>query len=96
MRGGAENAPASVVDGGEDVLALAGESDGLDEVDRQDRLGLGAQQVDPCDGCPSRARVDVLGLEDPPHGRSSDRATQQSQFTVNAPVASGGVLSYQA
>jgi hypothetical protein len=31
-----------VVDRGEDVLALSGQGDGLDEVHGQDRLGLGA------------------------------------------------------
>jgi hypothetical protein len=46
VRGGAENVDVSagVVDGGEDVLALSDESDGFDEVDRQDRLGLGRRR----------------------------------------------------
>src|SRR6202000_3167727 len=52
VRGGAENpyAPAGVVDGGEDVLELPGQSDGLDEVHREDRLGLRAQECSPGDG----------------------------------------------
>jgi hypothetical protein len=42
--GGAEHSDASVgvADRGEDVLALSGQGDGVDEVHREDRLGLGA------------------------------------------------------
>lgn len=52
VRSGAENSYAStgVVDGGEDVLALPGQGDGLDEVDRQDPLGLRAQEASPRHG----------------------------------------------
>jgi hypothetical protein len=47
MCGGAENAdPAvGVLDDGEDVLALPGQGDGLDEVAGEQRFGLGAQEV---------------------------------------------------
>jgi len=66
VRGGAENtdAPASVVDGSQDVLALSGEGDGLDEVHRQDRLGLGTQQAGPRDvvGCGSGPAPSVLRI----------------------------------
>jgi hypothetical protein len=98
VRGGAENtdAPASVVDGSEDVLALSGEGDGLDEVHRQDRLGLGAQEASPRDGRPLRGWVNAIGLEDLPHGGGSDLDAGEDEFAVDAPVAPGGVLGCQA
>ncbi|WP_330275954.1 hypothetical protein OG205_10240 [Lentzea sp. NBC_00516] len=40
-----------VVDGGENVLALTGKCDRLDEVHRQDRLSLRAQEVGSVIGC---------------------------------------------
>src|SRR5438105_1678910 len=98
MCGGVENAdtPASVVDDSEDLLALPGERHCLDEVHRQDRLSLGAQEAGPGDGCPLRGRVDALGLEDLPHGGEGDRDAQEGEFAVDAPVAPGWVLGCQA
>lgn len=46
---------AGVLDDGEDVLALPGQGEGLDEVHRQDRLGLGAQEAGPGNPRPLRA-----------------------------------------
>lgn len=46
------------LDGGEDVLALPGAPDGLDEVRGQDGVGLGAQEVGPGGRGPIRGRVD--------------------------------------
>ncbi len=85
-----------MVDGGENVLALPDERDRFDEVHRQDRLSLRAQEVDPGDCRPVRARVDALGLEDLPHGGGSDRNAKQGEFAVNAPIPPGGVLGCQA
>ncbi|WP_173142404.1 hypothetical protein [Kibdelosporangium persicum] len=64
--GGVEDAclPAGVVDRGEDVLSRSGKGDGLDEVYRQDRFGLGAQDVSPRDGRPVWGWGNTLGLED--------------------------------
>jgi hypothetical protein len=59
---------AGVVDGGEDVLALPGQGDGFDEVHRQDRLGLGAQEGSPGHGRALRGRLDAGCLEDLPYG----------------------------
>jgi hypothetical protein len=58
--GGAEDSDAAggVLDGGEDVLALPGAPDGLDEVRGQDGVGLGAQEVGPGGRGPIRGRVD--------------------------------------
>jgi hypothetical protein len=53
--GGAEDAhtPAGMVDGGENVLPLAGERDRVDEAHRQDRLRLRTHEVSPGNGCPA-------------------------------------------
>jgi hypothetical protein len=49
MRSGAEDADTAVgvLDDCEDVLALPGQGDGLDEVAGEQRFGLGAQEVGP-------------------------------------------------
>ena len=98
VRGGAGNAdaPAGVVDGGEDVLALSGEGGGPGEVHRQDRPGLGAREAGPCDRRPLRGRAGVIGGEDLPHGGGSDLDAGEGEFAVDAPVAPGGVPGCQA
>jgi hypothetical protein len=70
--------------------------DGLDEVHRQDRLGLGAQEAGPRDGRPLRSWVNAIGLEDLPHGGGSDLGAEEGEFAVDAPVAPGGALGCQA
>lgn len=97
VRGCAENAhaPTGVVDNGDDVLAYAGQRDGLDEIHRQDHLGLGAQELGPCDGHSVWRRVDPSSFEDLPHGRRSDRDTKKGEFSVDAPIAPRGVLGRQ-
>jgi hypothetical protein len=49
LRNGAEDADTAVgvLDDGEDVLALPGQSDSLDEVAGEQRFDLGAQKVGP-------------------------------------------------
>lgn len=90
------HAPASMVEGGEDVLPPSGEGDSLDEVHGQDRLGLRAQEARPRDGRPVRRRVDTLRLEDLPNSGRSDLDAEESEFAVDAPVAPGWVLGCQA
>jgi hypothetical protein len=70
MRGGAEDADTAVgvLDDCEDVLALPGQGDGLDEVAGEQRFGLGAQEVGPGRDAALGRGVDALGLEDLPDG----------------------------
>lgn len=84
-----------VVDDGENVLALAGQRDHLDEVHRQDRLRLRAQEVDPGNGCPARGRIDAGSLEDLPHRRGGDRDTHERELTVGTSISPRRVLSRQ-
>jgi hypothetical protein len=79
VRGCAENAhaPTGMVNSGENVLAYAGQRDGLDEIHRQDHLGLRAQELGPRDGRSVWRRVDASSFEDLLHGRRSDRDTEE-------------------
>ncbi|MCX2950166.1 hypothetical protein [Lentzea sp. NEAU-D7] len=84
-----------VVDDGENVLALAGQRDRLDEIHCQDRLRLRAQEVAPGNGCPARRRIDAGSLEDLPHRRGGDRDTEEREFTVDTPIPPRRVLGRQ-
>jgi hypothetical protein len=68
---------------------------GLEEVARQQRVGLRAQELRPGAGCPLRCGVEAGLLEDLPHGRRPDLDTEDQQFTVHPPVPPGGVLGDQ-
>ena len=70
MRGGTEdaNTAGGVFDDGEDVLALPGQRDGLDEVAGEQRFGLGAQEAGPGRDAALGCGVDARGLEDLPDG----------------------------
>jgi hypothetical protein len=88
--GGAQDtdAPGGAFDDGEDVLALAGQGDGLDEVPGQEGTDLGTQEVD------------TLGPEEPPDGGGSDPdaegmgcpllAELGEEVAVDTPVAQDG------
>ncbi|MEV1023021.1 hypothetical protein [Streptomyces sp. NPDC050264] len=96
--GGPEHTDASVgvVDGGEDVLTLPGEGDGLDEVHREDRLGLGLQESGPGDVRALGCRVDAFGLEDFPDGGGRQLDAEEREFDVDAPVSPGWVFRGEA
>jgi hypothetical protein len=71
-----------VFDDGEDVLALSGQGDRLDEVDSEEGVCLAAQEVDPSAACSVGCGIDVLGLQDLPHRRSSDQDAEGREFAV--------------
>ena len=87
VQGDAEDVdtPGRVLDHGQDVGPGAVEQVGREEVARQDRLGLRAQELRPGRPAPP-AGVDAAGLEDLPHGRRCDVNAQASQLTVDPPV----------
>src|SRR3954451_10689758 len=69
-----------------------GQGDGFEEVAREERVRLGAQEVRPGTGRPLGCRRDPGVLEDlPDRGRRHIHA-EDEQFTVQAPVAPGRVL----
>ncbi|WP_250573985.1 hypothetical protein [Nonomuraea sediminis] len=59
VRGGAQhaNAPGGMLDDGENVLTLAVQGDGFDDIASQQRVGLRAQEGRPRDRCSLRGRI---------------------------------------
>jgi hypothetical protein len=58
---------------------------------RQDRLGLGTQELRPGRPGPPPGRVDTAGLEDLPDGRRCDFNPEAGQLAVNPAVPPFGV-----
>jgi hypothetical protein len=63
------DAPGGVLDHGQDVSLGAVQQVGGEEIARQDRLGLRAQELPPGSACSSRRGMDPGILQDFPHGR---------------------------
>jgi hypothetical protein len=63
------DAPGGVLDHGQDVSLRAVQQVRGEEIARQDRLGLGAQELRPGRVCSSRRGVEPGILQDFPHGR---------------------------
>jgi hypothetical protein len=85
--------PASaVLDEEQHVQAAQEHGVHVEEVHRQDRLGLGFQErpsgLAELPGCGVDARV----LQDLPHRRRRDLISQAGQFAVDAPVSPAGVV----
>ena len=95
MQGDSEDAdaPGGVLDHGQDVGLGAVQQVGGEQVARQDRLGLGAQELRPGRVCSSRRGVDVCLLQDFPHGRCRYFHSQADQLAVDPAVAPAGVLA---
>src|ERR1039457_1892111 len=89
------DAPAGVLDHGQDVSLGAIEKVGCEEVARQDRLGLRAQEQRPGWPAPPRRGIDAGILQDLPYRRRRDSYSQPGQFPVDPAVAPAGVLTGQ-
>ncbi|MFB4284967.1 hypothetical protein ACBJ59_57550 [Nonomuraea sp. MTCD27] len=98
VSGGAQyaNAPAGVLDDGQDVLALPVQGDGLDEIAGEQSVGLGAQEVGPCGGCPLGCWINAFLLEDLPDCGRRDLDAECGELTMYPPIAPAGVLPNQA
>ncbi|MET7336347.1 hypothetical protein [Nonomuraea sp. NPDC005650] len=66
------NAPAGVLEDGQDVLTLPVQGDGLDEIADQQGVGWRAQEVGPRAGCPLGRRIETFLLEDLLDGEGRD------------------------
>ena len=97
MQGDPEDAdaPGGVLDHGQDVGLGAVEQVRREEVARQDRLGLGAQEQRPGWPGPPRRGIDAGLLQDLPYRRRRDSYSQPGQFPVDPAVAPAGVLAGQ-
>ncbi len=98
VAGGAQNTDAAgvVLDDRQHVHAGARESHGLQEVTRQQRLGLRAQEPGPGCGGTLRRRIDAGVLEDLPDSRRRHLDTEHLQLAVHPPIAPARVLPHQA
>lgn len=94
MRGGAQDPYSSggVLDGREDVDARAGERDDLEEVGREDGVGLGAQERRPGGGGAFWRWVDAGLFEDLPDSGHGGLEPEHEEFAVDAAVPPRVVL----
>ena len=89
------DAPGGVLDHGQDVSLGAVQQARGEEIARQDRLGLGAQELQPGKVCSSRRGVDPGVLQDFPHGRRCYFHSQAGDLAVDPAVSSVRVLAGQ-
>src|SRR5450755_5019029 len=89
------DAPAGVLDHGQDIGLGPIEQVRREEVARQDRLGLGTQEQRPGRAGPPRRGIDASLVQDLPYRRRRDSYPQPGQFPVNPAVAPAGVLTGQ-
>ncbi len=64
----------------------------VEEVDRQDALSLGSEELLPHRSRSARHRVQACTLEDRPYRRCRDCVPQPDEFTVDSPVTSSWVV----
>src|ERR1039457_2095868 len=94
MQGDSEDAdaPAGVLDHGQDISLGAIEQVGREEVARQDRLGLGSQELRPAWPGPPRRRADPGLVQDFPYGRCRYFHSQAGQLAVDPAVPPFGEM----
>ncbi len=97
MQGDSEDAdgPGGVLDHGQDISLGAIEQVSREEVARQDRLGLGAQELRPGKPGTARCGVDPGLLQNFPHRRRRYLHSQADQLAVDPAVPPFGVLTGQ-
>ena len=84
------HAATLVLDHDEDVEAA--QEDGVDvgEVDREDRMSLGGEELSPGRTGPSRRWIEPRARQDRPDGRGGYRMAEADQLALNASVAQRG------
>ena len=89
MPGGSKDpdAAGAVLDGGQDVDRRAVEQAGGEEVQRQDRLGLGPQEFGPARAVPARCRADASVLEDLPDRGRRHRDAKPGELAMDPAVS---------
>jgi hypothetical protein len=81
------DAAGAVLDDGQDIDLGAVEQAGGEEVQRQDPLRLGPQELGPARAVPAGRRIDPGALEDLPDRGRRDRDAQPGKLAVDPPVA---------
>jgi hypothetical protein len=97
MQSDSENpdAPAGVLDHGQDISLGAIEKVGCEEVAHHDRLGLGAQEQRPRRPAPPQRGIDARIFQDLPYWRCRDSYPEPGQFSMDPAVAPVAVLAGQ-
>jgi hypothetical protein len=85
--------PGAVLDEEQHVQAAQEDRAGVEEVRRQDRLGLGGQERAPCLAAPTGCGADASVIEDLPDGRWRERVAGAGEFAVDAPVSPDRVVA---
>jgi hypothetical protein len=85
-----------VLEKNEGVEALAEHGVDMEEVSRDDALGLRGKGLLPGGTGSSRGRVDASGVQDFPDGRCGGPVSESGQFALNASVSPLGVFTGQA
>jgi hypothetical protein len=80
---------------GQHIQTGAGQRDGVEEVDGDERLGLGAQERRPRAARAIRCRIDASALEDLLYRRGGNLHPEHEQFTVDTPISPAGILRGQ-
>src|SRR3954470_7428805 len=98
MRGDTEDVhpAAGVLDDEEPGQPVQGDGVEVEQVAREDRVGLGPQELGPGWSGPSGRGVDAGVVQDCPDGGGADLVAEAGEFAVDAAVAPGGVLGGQA
>ncbi len=89
------DAPAAVLDHRKDVYLRAVEQVGGEEVQCQDPLRLGPEELRPARAVPARSTVDSGALENLPDRRRCHRDAEPGELAVDSPVAPRLVLPGQ-
>jgi hypothetical protein len=63
----------------------------MDEVGRENALGLGGQELLPGRARAARRGIDPGGMQDLPDRRGSDRVAEPDEFAVHPPVPQAGL-----
>jgi len=68
----------------------------MEQIARDDRLGLRLEELRPGRPATPRRRVDARRVKDLPHGRGADLVAESDELTVHAPIPPGGIFGGQA
>jgi hypothetical protein len=86
--------PAAVMfDHDEDVEAAQEHGVDVQEVDREDRVGLRGQELAPGRPGPSGRWIEPRTLQDRPDGGGGHGMAEADQFAVDSPVSPAGILA---
>ncbi|MGW4079648.1 hypothetical protein ACWELB_40300 [Streptomyces asiaticus] len=87
--------PGAVLEEHQRVQSLAERGVDMEEVCRDDALGLRGQELAPGGSCAARCRIDARGMQDLPDRRRSHPMPEPGQLPLDPPVAPPRILPGQ-